>query len=469
MFIGRKNELDTLNKLYETQEFQMVVIYGRRRIGKTTLITEFMKNKPAIFFTAQEANDKINLEHFSLKVYRFFHMPEGTGAFISWNTAFDFISEKAKNTQFILTLDEFSYACDANKGLKSILQNAIDLSMKNTKLYLILCGSHVGFMENEVLGYKSPLFGRRTAQIKLEGFDYYDTAKMLQYFSNEDKIKLYACLGGTPYYLSLVKEDLSFEENITNLFFEKSGFLYNEPTMLLKQELREPAMYNSIISAIATGASKINEIATKIGEERTKLTRYLNTLMDMGIIDKLVPFGEDKGKSKRGIYCINDNCYSFWYRFIFPNISEIEAGTGSTIANILLNSEMLNTYIGKPGFELVCMQYLIRKNQDKQLPFQATSFGKWWGNNSVKRVQTDIDIIAANKFTKELIEGECKWKNNIDDVSEIKKLIEKDCLLSDYPRKYFYLFSKVDFQPQAKELEKSEKRLHLIRLQDMFD
>jgi AAA+ ATPase superfamily predicted ATPase len=207
MFIGREKELASLNGLYSEEKFQMVIIYGRRRIGKTTLISEFISGKPAIFFTAQEVNDTLNLDRISKKIYSFFEIPQGTGAFLDWSSAFSFIAEKAIDRRFVLAFDEFPYAAAANRALKSILQIAIDHEFKNTGLFLILCGSQVGFMESEVLGYKSPLFGRRTAQIKLEGFDYYDAGKMLSGFSNYDKVRFYSCVGGTPHYLSQVKPD----------------------------------------------------------------------------------------------------------------------------------------------------------------------------------------------------------------------------------------------------------------------
>jgi len=261
MFFGRLKELELMENLYKKRGFEMLVLYGRRRIGKTTLISHFIKDKPAIFYSAQEANDLINLKIFSETIYQFFGLSSsGLPAFTDWNNAFLFLAEKAKNKRIILVFDEFPYAVGANKSLKSILQNVIDHKLKDSNIFIILSGSHIGFMENEVLGSKSPLFGRRTAQMKLSGFDYFDASDMLLKFSNEDKIKLYSCIGGTPYYLSLIDKSLSFEKNLEFLFFEPSGYLYEEPIMLLKQELREGAMYNSIISAIAQGATKLNDI-----------------------------------------------------------------------------------------------------------------------------------------------------------------------------------------------------------------
>ena len=439
-FVGRSRELATLNKLYDEKSFQMVVMFGRRRVGKTTLISEFINDKPSIFFTASEVNDRLNLSQFSEKVYAFFGIPESTGAFENWHDAFKFIAQKAQNQQFILAFDEFPYAAAANRSLKSILQAAIDHSFKNTGLFLILCGSHMGFMENEVLGYKSPLFGRRTAQIKLEGFDYFDAAKMLEGFSYEDKLKLYACVGGTPHYLSQIKANESFEENIKRLFFDSSGYLYNEPMMLLQQELREPAMYNSIITTIASGASRLNEISTKIGEDSTKVSKYLQTLVNLQIVQKIHPFGENPQNSRRGIYRVADNCYGFWYKFIFPNKPEIESGSGDIIAETELAK--LSAYIGKPPFETICTQYLQRVNKEKKLPFTATSFGAWWGTDPKEKTQADFDVIAANRSSKQILLCECKWRNeiNIDDIA--RKLIGKTHLLPEYQERYHYIFTK---------------------------
>lgn len=469
MFVGREREIDTLNKLYHQKKFQMVVLYGRRRVGKTTLISKFIEDKPAIFYTAQEANDTINLSMFSKKLYKFFGIPETTGSFVDWNSAFEFLAEKAKEKQFVLAFDEFPYAAGTNKALKSILQNCIDHELKNTGLYLILCGSHVGFMENEVLGYKSPLFGRRTSQIKLEGFDYYDAAKMLQTFSVEDKIKIYSCIGGTPHYLAQINSDESFEENIKRLYFDISGYLYNEPKMLLQQELREPAMYNSIVSAIAGGASRLNEICNKINEDSSKVIKYLQTLINLQIVKKEYPFGEDPASSRKGVYAVSDYCYNFWYRFVFPNLPEIESGYGEIIAEHEVLGEKISAYVGKPAFEEICMQYMNRLNKTGKLPIIATSQGSWWGNDAKLKQQSDFDLVLANRQGKQIVLGECKWKNSLDDVGEIKKLMEKTHLLPEYNERWYYFFSKIPFSGNANKLANSEKCLKLITADMLFD
>ena len=467
MFVSRTEELAALQGLYDKDKFQMAVMYGRRRVGKTTLINEFIKNKPSIFFAAQEANEHLNLRMFSEKVYAFFGLPISTGAFSDWNTAFTFIADRAKKQKFILAIDEFPYIAETNKSIKSILQNVIDHELLETKLFLILCGSQISFMENEVLGYKSPLFGRRTAQFKIEGFDYISASEMLAGVSNEDKIKYYACVGGTPHYLAQIDAKLSFEDNIKSLFFSPQGYLYGEPAMLLQQELREPAMYNSIISAIATGASKLNDISTKIGEDTSKTIKYIKTLMDLKILHREHPFGDNPERSKKSVYKISDNCYRFWYKYVFMNKAGVDSGIGKDIADSMVFPS-LSAFIGKPAFEDICLQYVIRMNKRKRLPFLATNFGTWWGNDKTERKNADIDIVADNMTENTVLLCECKWRNELVETAEIEKLMSKTRLLPLYDKYYFIFFSKAQFCDEVRRLEEKYDNLTLVSLDMLF-
>jgi len=469
MFVSRTDELAALNKMYEKNSFQMAVVYGRRRVGKTTLLSEFVKDKPAVFFAAPEANEHLNLTLFSNKVYSFFGLPKTTGVFRNWHDAFSFVAEKAKEQRFILVIDEFPYLVSSNKSIKSILQNIIDHELKDTNLFLILCGSQISFMEKQVLGGKSPLFGRRTAQFRIEGFDYYDAAKMLPGVSNEEKIRYYACVGGTPHYLSQIDLNLSFEENLIDLYFDPRAYLYGEPTMLLQQELREPAMYNSVISAVATGASRMNDISTKIAEETAKSGKYVKTLLDLRILRKEVPFGENPKSSRKTIYHISDHCFRFWYKYVFMHNDGIETGAGRIIAESMVFPE-LSSFIGKPAFEDVCRQYIIRKNKERALPFLGTNFGTWWGTDSQAKQAADIDIVADNKPLKKVLLCECKWRNEPTDAGEIQKLLGKSRLLPGYNEYYYYMFfSKSPYTDAALKLAQENQNLQLITLDMLFE
>ena len=467
MFVSRTGELSALKKLYLKKTFQLAVVYGRRRVGKTTLLSEFVKDKPAIFFAAQEANEHLNLQLFSTEVYTFFKIPKSTGPFRDWHDAFSFIAEKATEQHFILVIDEFPYLA-TNKSITSILQNIIDHKLKDTGLFLILCGSKISFMERQVLGSESPLFGRRTAQFRVEEFDYFDAAKMLPGVSNEDRIRYYACVGGTPHYLSQIDPSLSFEENLVSLYFEPQAYLYREPVMLLKQELREPAMYNSVISAIATGLTRMNDISTKIAEESSKTGKYITVLLDLRILSKEVPFNENPELTRKTLYQLADNCFRFWYKYVFTNSVGIETGAGKLIAESIVFPD-LPTFIGKPVFEDICRQYIIRKNKEKALPFIASNFGTWWGTDKQEKMAADIDIVAHSKPHDKALLCECKWRNEQTGVQEVKKLLEKTRLLPGYKEYHFMFFSKSSYTDAAYKMEQEQENLQLITLDMLFD
>ena len=466
MFIGREAELEGLNALYDKGGFQMIVVYGRRRVGKTTLIAEFVADKPHIYFTAQESNDTENLKAFSKVLYDHAGLPSSTGSFSNWADAFAFLAGQAKDKQLVLAFDEFPYAAAANKSLPSILQGAIDHSLQKGQLYLVLSGSNVGFMESDVLGSKSPLYGRRTAQIHLLPFDYLDASKMLKGASELDCIRYYTCLGGMPYYLGFVDSKTCFEDNIISLFFKKTSVFAEEPLMMLRQELREPALYNTILMALAKGANTPQLIADAIGEERTKVMKYLVTLADLGLIEKKVPLFVNQAKTRKGIYQIADPLFAFWYRYIFPTRSELDLGAGEAIAR----KKVLPVLPELEGvrFEDVCLQWLRRKNALQELPFIATALGAWWGTDPRSRSQTDVDVLAAEPTEKKLLLGECKWRESVQGGAALNKLLDKDPLFPAFTEHWHYLFSKNGFDAAAKRIAKEHPSVVLISLAEVF-
>lgn len=251
------------------------------------------------------------------------------------------------------------------------------------------------------------------------------------------------------------------------LFFDISGYLYNEPMMLLQQELREPAMYNSIIRAVAAGANRNSEISAKVGAESSTVNKYLRTLMDLHIIKKWYPFGDNPETSKKAIYRLSDNCYLFWYRFVFPSKPEIESGNGDVMAQRVLQGEQLSDFFGKPAFEEICLQFLRRMNRAGRLPFLGTSFGTWWGNDSREQKQADIDVIMADRENRVILLGECKWRNAVPEMSVIQKSIKRDYLMPEYKEFYHCFFSKTPYSTQAEELEKQGKIL-LFDVESLF-
>lgn len=307
MFIGREHELASLNKLYVSDKFEFAVIYGRRRVGKTALINQFIRDKKAIYFMGVESNFKQNLENLSQSIMEYSMNIQAETAFLSFQSALEYIFKLAEKERLILAIDEYPYVARSSKSLASTLQLLIDKYKDTSKLMLILCGSSMSYMEDHVLAYKAPLYGRRTAQMKLLPFDFADTCRYFRNFSNEEKALIYGIVGGTPQYLLQMTDQLGIEENIKNTFLNPSSSLFEEPENLLKQEVREPALYNAIITAIATGASRMSEISTKVGEDTNVCASYLKNLVTLGLIQKETPYGEKS--SRKSIYDIEDHMF----------------------------------------------------------------------------------------------------------------------------------------------------------------
>lgn len=446
MFVARDAELRGLERMYAKQGFQMAVIYGRRRVGKTALIDEFVRDKRVLYFTAQQKTAHVNLALFTQAIFRAYGLPDVPGAFASWDAALDFIVAReidyAGDSPLVFVFDEFPYAAEADAGLPSVFQSAIDHGFKDTNVRMILCGSNEGFMESEVLGAKSPLYGRRTMQIHVEPFDYLDAARMLPGASTTERVSYYAAFGGTPYYLAQIDRDLTFEQNVEMLMFDKLGMLYEEPLMLLREELREPAQYNSVLDAIGAGDTTLGRIADHSGVNQNSVGKYLRVLMSLGILERVAPYGENERTSRKARYRIRDPFFSFWYRFVSKNVGQIEEGNGPAIARSALSSPLLSTHVGKL-FETICRQWLVRENIAGRLPFTALEFGQWWGADPAKHEETDIDLIAANRDRKEILLGECKWRNSFDETAAVEALECRAGLIGGFKRYRLVLFSKM--------------------------
>lgn len=320
--IGRKEELERLEQMYQSGKFEFLIMYGRRRIGKTTILQEFSQEHRTIFFPAQEKNDALNLEDFSVISQKYFEQ-EGFVSFQSWGTAFDYIGRKTGADRLVLIIDEFPFLAGPNPTIKSILQHKIDHEWKDKNIFLILCGSGVSFMVNEVMGYQSPLYGRSTGSMEVKPFDYYESRAFFPQYEPVDQLIAYGILGGVPRYLNAFDAKKSISENIRDEILANGAFLNDEPPVMLRMELREPVVYNSILEAVSNGCNKVSEISDRIHEEKGKCSKYILTLQSMRLLQKRIPCG-GLGNSKKGIYEITDNFYRFWYRYVFSNRSYYE-------------------------------------------------------------------------------------------------------------------------------------------------
>jgi len=482
VFVGRQQELDELEKYYREDCFHFAVFYGRRRVGKTSLINRFRENKESIYFVAAETTAKDNLELLSVQILSVLAPEAPRNPFGSFTEAFDYVFRMAEKKRLVFIIDEYPYLAESDRAVSSILQAAIDKNKDRSRLFIILCGSSMSFMENQVLGYKSPLYGRRTCQFKIKPFTYHECAEMLTGFNAEEKITLYGICGGIPDYVSRINNGLSVSQNAEALFFNPSGRLFEEPSSLLKQELRSPQTYNGIIAAIASGASRVNEIASKAGLVTSQCSNMLSTLIGLEIVKKeypqeLLSTGTGDGTkpgvspgntSRKSIYRLADNMFRFWYRFVLPDLSRISMGLGKIVCDEVFgkraSSGKIETYTG-PVFEDCCAQFLWREMSRNHYSFKT--LGRWWGSNPKEKREEEIDLVAVDDSGSVLF-GECKWRTQHTGPGILDDLIRKSELFPHLMKKQYLLFSKSEFSLELKKIAAERKDTVLIGLGELF-
>lgn len=471
MFIGRERELASLKDFYEKDGIGMTVIYGRRRIGKSTLIAEFVKDKKVIFYTATKVGKDRNLELFSKQVTDLFLSGIEDISFHTIEAVFDFINKNISDEKVILVIDELPYWAEKDEALLSILQKYMDTEWHDKNLKIILCGSALSFMENKVLSEKSPLFGRRDSQIKLDAFDYLDAAKFVPNYSNEDKAICYGITGGVAKYLSMMDSSKSLDENIIKLYFRTDGYLYDETRNLLTQEFSDITLVNNIIEQIASGQNTINIIANKIGEKESTILYSLEKLISVGLVEKKKCITEEKNKKKTQ-YILKDHMFKFWYEFIPKATSVIEMGQGELYYHKAVKP-VLHSYMGSV-FEDMCRYYTLQHGILGEFDYFVTTVGTWWGTETIinengeKRAQsTDIDVVALSEIEKKAVVGECKFKNEKIDKGIYETLVRRSHLISSkYQVVKYILFSLSGYTEWFDTL--SDHNVVLLSLNDLY-
>ena len=464
MFIGRERELEFLEERIKSHRFEMIPIYGRRRVGKTRLIEEFTKGKKAIFYTADQFGEISNLSNLSMAITDTIIFEHAHSIFPSFQKAFEAVADyaKANPEPIIFIMDEYPYLEQANEGISSVLQRTIDKRyLELSNLMLILTGSQTSFMEQQVLGYKSPLYGRRTGQIKLRPLIFTEARQFLPAICYEDFLTIYGITGGIPLYLSLMSDSLSLEENIKKNLLTQNTLLYEEPRNLLLQELRTPNRYNDILVAIAGGATKFNIIADQTGIDSGTLTKYIKTLIELDIVEKRMPI--PKLSKEKGIYYIKDGLFHFWYRYVPRYKNFLESGR---LNNIWRRIEEDLVQFTSLIFEDFCRNWILFNS-----PVLIKEVGGWWGNNplvkNTKAVSEEVDVIGIGLEKEELVVGECKWRNEKTDLNVGEKLVER-AKFFPYLKKDLYIFSKSEFTTGLQQYAKNHD-IKLIRFAEMVE
>ncbi len=447
--IDRESEMETLQNEYNRNGSSLVIMYGRRRVGKTTLISEFIKDKPALFFLASEESEAQNRNAFKDKAADFLESELLKNADIkNWEVIFKTIADTSFDSKPVIVIDEFQYIGKSNPAFPSIFQRIWEETLKDKPVMVILCGSLISMMKSQTLSYNSPLYGRRTAQIRLKQipFRYYQ-----EFFPGKNRrelIEMYSVTGGVPKYIELFSETDDIYKSIQRCVLNRSGYLYDEPHFLLQQEVTEIGSYFSIIKAIAAGNSKLSAISTVLEIKSTGLTKYLKTLIDLDILEREVPVTEENPeKSKKGLYRIKDNYIRFWFAFVYPNMSFIESGN----SRIVMNKIRKGLISGHTAFvyEDVCRERMWDLNAEDCWPFHFSKIGRWWDGKN------EIDIAAIDPEEKNLILGECKFWQEPVGINIFRELEQKSGSV-DWQKQnrhvWFVLFSSAGFTEELKEL-----------------
>ena len=437
-FVDREQEMATLQSEYERDGSALVVLYGRRRVGKTTLISEFIKNKKALFFLASEESESQNRLAFQEKAADFLNSNLLKNVEVkSWDVLFRAIMDSHFDSKPVIVLDEFQYLGKSNPAFPSVFQRIWEEILKDRQVMVILCGSLISMMQSQTLAYDSPLYGRRTAQIRLKQipFAYYH-----QFFpdkSRKELIEMYAVTGGVPKYIELFSQSKDIYSAIEKCVLNRSGYLYDEPYFLLQQEVSEVGSYFSIIKAIAAGNTKLSSIAGVLEVKSTSLTKYLKTLIDLDILEREVPVTEDSPeKSKKGLYKIKDNYLRFWFAFVYPNMSFIESGHGRIVMDKIRKS-LVRNHIAFV-YEDICRERMWEINAEGVWPFYFSKLERYWDSKE------EIDIAAIDPDGKNLILGECKYWQEPVGVSVLRELEAKAKTVSwekEKRKTWFVLFS----------------------------
>lgn len=463
-FLGREKEILDLEKEY-ARDGGFVVIYGRRRIGKTTLIKQFIKSKTAFYFLATKEVESQSMKRFAGVIAR------TTGnsvlqkaAFSDWLDLFQAVADYKPNEKKVLVIDEFPYLVKVNDSFPSILQNAWDEILKDSNVMLILCGSLISMMKKHALSYESPLYGRRTAQMRIAPLPF-TTVYENQKLSFEEAAEQYSITGGVPKYMEFFSDGQPLYEQIKENVLSKNGFLYEEPNFLLTDEVQVPTNYFSIIKVIADGNHKLGTIAGILGLETSALTPYLKTLSELGFIEKQVPVTEKNAeKTRKGLYFISDNFLRFWFRYVYPYKGELELDN-TQISLDELDKAFKEKFVAF-AYEDICKEIFARLCSDKAIDFTPSKIGSYWLND--KSGNTQIDVMAVDTVNKRLFAGECKYHNQPIDADVYFELVKKVDNSSEIKSAFkgytviYGVFSKSRFTSRMTDISNSNPNLFLI-------
>ncbi|MEI8132248.1 MAG: ATP-binding protein [Leptolinea sp.] len=457
-FVGRERELQVLNELWQSKRSEFLILYGRRRVGKTRLLKTWAERSQArvFYWVADPTSSFDQLRSFSQALFNFTskHLPAAENFdYGSWRQAFQVMADLAEHERIAIFIDEFTYLLEAESGIAGILQNVWDQILNNSNMLMVLSGSHLGMMQRQVLSYQAPLYGRATGKLQLEPLRFGDTSKYFPNFNAEERVALYAMLGGIPAYWERVQQDLNISENIRKLFLSPNTLLQDEPRLLLQDFLKEQRNYVTILKALAAGAATPTEISPKTGMPASQIPQYLENLIETGFIARKTPVTRPEN-TKLGRHIITDPYLRFYFRFLSHRQSQLAFGVQEQTLDEI--KRHLLDFIGTHTWEELCREWLLKASALKELPFEADQVGSAWTRAA------QIDVVGINRMEKTLYFGECKWGAHKYGRDIVVDLVEKsiEFIPADGYWKVYYLgFARSGWTDAAHQFVREKKRL----------
>lgn len=414
VFLNRDRELSHLRKRYESGDPEFVVLYGRRRVGKSELINQFLRTATGVHLIAREESKHLQLRRFSAELGAYFNDPflQKTG-FSDWDSFFEYLIQRATD-RIVIAIDEFPYLIKEDPSLPSMLQEYWDRRLKETKIFLILAGSSISMMESAIMEYGSPLYGRRTGQILLKPLRF---VHILDYMGDMKRaVEFYAVFGGTPAYIMAIDPEQEILENIEEKVMREDSFLFRDVEFVLRAELVEPRYYFSILFSLAGGNNRIGLICNDTGLSKSVVNKYLSILIDLKLVHRRIPVTEGH-RSRKGLYFLSDNLFDFWFSFVNPHLDMLERGNASLVVDQYVRPQFAR-YVGK-HFEEIVMDLFDHINRDEILPFVFTRIGSWWHRGE------EIDIVCLAENPYRILFCECKWQDGVDAPNVLAELRRK--------------------------------------------
>lgn len=459
-FIDREKELELLEREYKRPDASLFILYGRRRVGKTALIKEFIRGKKALYFLATEESEAMNRQAFQLLAADFLQDELLEAARIDrWEPLFKRLGDAAKGEKLVLVMDEFQYIGKNNPAFLSVFQKIWDSILSPSNVMVILCGSLISMMQSQTLNYSSPLYGRRTGQLKLRGIPFSYYGEFFPGEMGEDRLaEYYSITGGIPKYIELFRSEKGLVPAVQENLLSPSSFLFQEPNFLLQKEVEEIGSYFSLLRVIAAGNHKLSKIAGVLQQKQSSLPRYLKVLMDLDILEREVPVTEgNPEKSKKGLYQIQDNFLRFWFQFIYPYMSYIEMGHTDVVLRYF-QQHFIDRQVGFT-YEKICQEKLWTLSAAGKLPGLLEKVGRWWDN------QHEIDVAGISEQDRLLVLGECKfWKGPVG-LNVLQALEEKAAFVNwqkGQRHTVYLLFSIHGFTPDLEKVAAARKDLLLL-------